>query len=458
MAKYVPQLLGTSEALSPVISGLTNAVSKIADTLNMQTSTMTDYVMTEVYISETDRYRIYEVELDKKGWLSTPTPIIKKNGTAISSATDNFVIDYLGGSIEFKGTRPVDGDVLTVSATYITNLSIVLQNLSTSQINILEIIDGFKGDYVSLTALQNAVENPEDGDFGIVLGTTNNIYLWNAINNSWVGVYQATDLSNYYNKTEVDTSLATKQPTIVAQGDTSTSDNYYYGGRKTWINIFEKIRATVLTGLSTATNSVITATDTILSAFGKLQAQITANKTSADNSLTDLSNNKASAFNNTTANADILDADYLPYLKSASTTETKSTWSNIKSKLKAYFDAVYAPKTHSSTHESGGSDEIEVSANMIEDGAVSTVYTATIGTTWTGSEAPYTQALTVTGLLATDNPTVDIVPSSTYSDVEAQIDAYGKIYKMVASANALTVYATETTTVSIPIQLRAVRK
>lgn len=37
-----------------------------------------------------------------------------------------------------------------------------------------------------------------------------------------------------------------------------------------------RVRAVVLTGLSTATNAVIAATDTILEAFGKLQAQITA--------------------------------------------------------------------------------------------------------------------------------------------------------------------------------------
>ncbi|MGZ3790207.1 MAG: beta strand repeat-containing protein [Bacteriovorax sp.] len=43
------------------------------------------------------------------------------------------------------------------------------------------------------------------------------------------------------------------------------------------------IVATVLTGLSTATNSVIAATDSILSAFGKLQAQISAQVTSIGN-------------------------------------------------------------------------------------------------------------------------------------------------------------------------------
>lgn len=42
-----------------------------------------------------------------------------------------------------------------------------------------------------------------------------------------------------------------------------------------------RVRAVVLTGLSTATNAAITASDTVLSAFGKLQAQITALSASA---------------------------------------------------------------------------------------------------------------------------------------------------------------------------------
>ncbi|MBS7527841.1 hypothetical protein KHM83_14245 [Fusibacter paucivorans] len=43
-----------------------------------------------------------------------------------------------------------------------------------------------------------------------------------------------------------------------------------------------RVRTTVLTGLSTTTNTVITAADTILTAFGKLQAQVTVNKSEAD--------------------------------------------------------------------------------------------------------------------------------------------------------------------------------
>lgn len=102
---------------------------------------------------------------------------------------------------------------------------------------------------------------------------------------------------------------------------------------------------------------------------------------------------------------------------------------------------------------SGAVTDAKIAAN-----AVSANFTATIGTTWTGSAAPYTQDVTVDGLRSTDTPIVDIVPSSTFATAEAQLEAYGAIFRMVAGTNTLTCYATEPTEVSIPIQIKAVRK
>lgn len=99
-----------------------------------------------------------------------------------------------------------------------------------------------------------------------------------------------------------------------------------------------------------------------------------------------------------------------------------------------------------------------VTAGKIAANAVSTVYTATINTTWTGSAAPYTQEVTVNGLTANDKPIVDVVPSNTYETAQAQIEAWGEIYRAVAGENKLTVYSMSATEVSIPIQIRAVRK
>ncbi len=49
----------------------------------------------------------------------------------------------------------------------------------------------------------------------------------------------------------------------------------YWGGNKTWRDFATDVRATVLTGLSTATATAAAATDSLLTAIGKLQAQIT---------------------------------------------------------------------------------------------------------------------------------------------------------------------------------------
>lgn len=99
-----------------------------------------------------------------------------------------------------------------------------------------------------------------------------------------------------------------------------------------------------------------------------------------------------------------------------------------------------------------------VTADKIADGAVSTVYTATLDTTWSGSAAPYTKAQTISGILATDNPIIDLVPSDTFADAEAQEEAWANIYRAVTSANTITFYAKEKPEVSIPIQVRCIRK
>lgn len=77
---------------------------------------------------------------------------------------------------------------------------------------------------------------------------------------------------------ELDTAIATREPTITA-GTTSQ----FWRGDKSWQDFFTSVRAATLTGLSTATNAVITAADTVLSAFGKLQKQISDNLTTLTN-------------------------------------------------------------------------------------------------------------------------------------------------------------------------------
>ena len=77
---------------------------------------------------------------------------------------------------------------------------------------------------------------------------------------------------------------------------------------------------------------------------------------------------------------------------------------------------------------------------------------------WSGSSAPYTYALTVTGLLATDKPIVDLDLSSVaYADVEGKQTDWYKVYRCVSSADTLTFYATEAPTVDLPITVEVIR-
>lgn len=60
---------------------------------------------------------------------------------------------------------------------------------------------------------------------------------------------------------------------------------------------------------------------------------------------------------------------------------------------------------------------------------------------WSGSSAPYSQAVTVTGVLASDHPIVDAVMTGIYADdVELEED-WAKIYRISVTANTLTFYS-----------------
>lgn len=123
-----------------------------------------------------------------------------------------------------------------------------------------------------------------------------------------------------------------------------------------------------------------------------------------------------------------------------------------------------APTTSLSVTSSGTGDFVKsisasgTSISYVKGSAASTVtYKVNIGTTWSGSAAPYTQTITVSGMLATDNPIVDVTPDSTYDTAVSQVEAWGNIHRITTAANSITVYANDKTEVAIPIQLKCIR-
>lgn len=85
------------------------------------------------------------------------------------------------------------------------------------------------------------------------------------------------------------------------------------------------------------------------------------------------------------------------------------------------------------------------------------IFNVTLDTSWTGSSAPYSKTVTVTGILETDTPIIDVVMSGTYATDKARQEAWAYIYRAVTSNNSITFYASEKPTVDLPVQIKVVR-
>jgi hypothetical protein len=83
----------------------------------------------------------------------------------------------------------------------------------------------------------------------------------------------------------------------------------------------------------------------------------------------------------------------------------------------------------------------------------------TIATTgWSGSVAPFTLAVTVTGISEADRPVIDIdLEGVTYANVESHSEAWSLIYRAVTTANTITFYAKEVPTTQIKVIAKVVR-
>lgn len=274
MSQIVTQNPGSSEIQSPLIAGITEGLNKLSAVLNLKTGTLEDVQLTAVSIDneEKNKNRIYEANFGNRLWLSSPAPVIKKNGSEITQSGSNFTIDYIGGSITFSAdSKPADGDTITVSATYIIAESDALNAIETALSAVQTQSSKYKGNYDNVGALQLAHASAQNGDYAIVFDPLA-VYAWK--NDGWYDTRSIEDLSDYYNKEETNNLLGQKEPTIQQKGTSASDDDFYWGGRKTWQDFKEKVRSTVLTGLSTASDAAVSATDTLLDAVGKLQAQV----------------------------------------------------------------------------------------------------------------------------------------------------------------------------------------
>ena len=92
-------------------------------------------------------------------------------------------------------------------------------------------------------------------------------------------------------------------------------------------------------------------------------------------------------------------------------------------------------------------------------GSSSVTYTAEIGTNWVAAETgEYTQTVVVNGILATDNPIVDVVLDTAKNTALSQLEAWSLISKIETSNGSITVTCLEEApTTAILIQIKVVR-
>ena len=293
-----------SEVLSPLMAGFSEGLGVLSEILNLNTKTIRGVALEKLTWINSEGHTVlgmlYQAPQGNKLWLTTPYPVIRKNGTIITESADHFTIDPIGGGLFFEEQYALlEDDEVTVDATVVTPSSQALYSILQDISDLKTKAAHDKGYYANPSALEEAVPTGADGDYAIV-GTTDTIWLWDTDTQSWVDSHKATDLSNYYTKGETDNLLSQKEPNISAKGSDTASDNFYYGGRKQWIDLLYKVRNTALSGLDTSTAQTIVATDTILAAMGKLQAQITQSSTEVsgdiaaiESDITDLQTNKA---------------------------------------------------------------------------------------------------------------------------------------------------------------------
>lgn len=102
-----------------------------------------------------------------------------------------------------------------------------------------------------------------------------------------------SNVSFTYNDALQTITIAASGNVLSVNGQTGAvvlgTDNINEGATNLYFTA-ARVRDAVLTGLSTATNAIISATDSVLSAFGKLQAQITANLSTLSGHISNTSN------------------------------------------------------------------------------------------------------------------------------------------------------------------------
>ena len=183
---------------------------------------------------------------------------------------------------------------------------------------------------------------------------------------------------------------------------------------------------------------------------------LNANAAAIDAALKGLSDEKEAKLSGAAAKTTLADADALPLLDSAASSATKRiTFANLITAMKAKLGTVYAALSHTHTrsqitdfpasmtptaHTHGTGDVTGLSTALSAKAERKTA-TGTLSTTgWTGSAGNWSQAVTVSWMLAADVPKARLTGTTA-----AQMDAWDTLEPYVDSAaGQVTFYCKQT--------------
>lgn len=139
-------------------------------------------------------------------------------------------------------------------------------------------------------------------------------------------------------------------------------------------------------------------------------------------------------------------------------TYTKTTWVNGSApainatNLNNIENGIFNVDTSFTTHST-------LTATLTVLGHVQNgIYTATILTSsWNGTTSPYTTSVTVSGMLSTDTPIIDVVMTGTFATDEAIISSWSSVYRAVTTTDVVSFSATDIPTADLPLQFKVVR-
>lgn len=115
------------------------------------------------------------------------------------------------------------------------------------------------------------------------------------------------------------------------------------------------------------------------------------------------------------------------------------------------------PKSDTTLSKSGKFADAKVVGDKINEKAETATYTGILKSSGWSSSAPYSQAITVSGILATDIPFADVDMSGASAGSNL-LTAWGLVGRIVANAGSVTAYCyEEKPTVNISLILKVVR-